>query len=107
MNVIEVEVCREAMTVSLVRDAGGVFIRVALPDSDGSSALFPTNTSILHSFTKGFSYQVASSEGSLAVSWDDPCVVFRFESTGLSAKRCRIEKAVFEESLSRFSSSTV
>ena len=91
----------DVILVLTTHEGDGTFIH--LRDLQGAVvASFPVNPAILRSVASGYSYQIASTEGSLMASLEDGKVGFRFDDRNGQGRRWKLERQVFEQSLAEF-----
>lgn len=95
----EVGLCENGITVKVIRESTGLQLLVTASDHPGAVACFPTHESLLAGVTKGYSYQVASPEGSLTVSSDEDTVSLSFDGGAIGRKKCRVNKHEFERAI--------
>lgn len=95
----EVNLCENGMRVRILKQPSGLRLLVSASESPEPLASFPTNESMLAGVANGYSYQVASADGSLTVSSDKGDVSFRFDGGRAGQKRCRIARHEFERAI--------
>jgi len=95
----EIDLCQNGMTVKLIKRTGGLQLTVTTSDHPEAIACFPTEAALLVGVANGYSYQVASPEGSLTVSANAGMVSLSFDGGAIGTKRCRIDRHEFERAV--------
>jgi hypothetical protein len=95
----EIGLCENGIVVKVVRQPSGLKLLVTENPSHETLATFPTHASFLTGVISGYSYQVASPEGSLTVSSDGSNVSICFDARAKGQRRCRIPRHEFEQAV--------